>query len=45
VLVHGEKVSELVVGDRADRVGGHVRLPTKRTRSRKLLNARPLHPG
>jgi hypothetical protein len=40
VLVHGEKGSELVFGDQADRVGGHVRLPTKRTRSRPLLIAR-----
>ena len=37
VLVHGEKGSELVFGDQADRVGVHVRLPTKRTRSRPLL--------
>src|ERR1700735_5589888 len=40
VLVHGEKGSELVFGDQADRVGVHVRLPTKRTRTRPLLIAR-----
>jgi hypothetical protein len=40
VLVHGEKASELVFGDRADRIDGHVRLPTKRTPSRPLLIAR-----
>jgi len=40
VLVHGEKGSELVFGDQADRVGVHIRLPTKRTRSRPLLITR-----